>query len=208
VTQLRFDPDYLQPPGLHFSEDSVFLAGRAPKFLPNGRTADLGCGCGVVGLEALNKALLLGIKELFFVEKNVIFEKYLAFNIRNSQHSARLTPVWSDWRDLTPDSLGGSLDFIICNPPWFSVKSRMSPNYDRRHLRQELAGDLGDLLKTVSVLLRPGGIGTVAWPGIRQDSLIKLLSRTGDLNLSRADIITRKGGHLLLASVRKDTGHF
>jgi tRNA1Val (adenine37-N6)-methyltransferase len=208
VTLLSYDPDYLQPPGLHFSEDSVLLALRAPKFLPNGRAADLGCGCGVVGLEALNKALLLGIKKLFFIEKNFIFEKYLAFNIKNSQHLARLTPVWSDWRDLTPDSLGGSLDYIICNPPWFPVKSRMSPNYDRRLQRQELAGDLGDLLKTVSVLLRPGGSCTIAWPGIRQDSLIRLLSRTGDLKLSRADIVTRKGGHLLLASVRKDPGPF
>jgi 16S rRNA G966 N2-methylase RsmD len=80
--------DYLQPKGLHFSEDSIRLSEVAPLSLLGGRAADLGCGCGAVGLEALAKGRLAGLKDFYFVEKLWAYQPYLAKNLVNAEKRA------------------------------------------------------------------------------------------------------------------------
>jgi tRNA1(Val) A37 N6-methylase TrmN6 len=205
VTKICSDPDYFQPPGLHFSEDSVILAKKAPQNLDQGRAADLGCGCGVVGLEALANGRLLGIKELIFVEKALIFQEYLLANLKRYNSSLyQLKALLSDWRDLTPENLGGPMDYIICNPPWFSPRNRKSPCPDKAAMRQELSGDLAALFNASEKLLRPNGRLTLAWPGQRQAYFIKALSKFPRLELCRLDCLVRYSGRLLLADIQKD----
>jgi tRNA1Val (adenine37-N6)-methyltransferase len=168
------EPDYRQPEkGYRFSQDSVLLARYAPQ-RARGRVADLGAGCGVVGLEALAQGRLRGLDELILIEAGESFRSSLEDNAQRFRkpQGPTITVLMADWRDLDPDDLGGPLDYALANPPYFPTGSSGTPRTERHRARHETLGDLGEFLDAAKRLLKPSGRLAVCWPRARLDCLI------------------------------------
>ncbi|MDR0355755.1 MAG: hypothetical protein LBJ64_08495 [Deltaproteobacteria bacterium] len=196
------DDDYRQPSkGYRFTEDSVSLAGFAPQNL-KGRAADLGAGCGVVGLEALAQGRLVGLEVLFLVEVQRSFEEHLLANIRTSlaknPNGPALQPVWADWRELTPADFGGVLDHVMVNPPYFPAGASGRSNGARSLCRHEIRGGLDSLLAAAKRLLRPRATLTLSWPRSRLNDLVETAEASGFVP-SRFCCPPRLGSRLILA---------
>ncbi|MDR3204993.1 MAG: hypothetical protein LBV23_09675 [Deltaproteobacteria bacterium] len=190
--------DYLQPPkGVRFSADSILLAHRLPLVL-KGRAADFGSGCGVVGLEALRLGRLKGLETLFFIEVNRdLYFDSLTVNINDWLKDSwlekkrreeeekigdlflQLRPVFSDWRYLKPEDLGGLLDYIAVNPPYFPLRSSGLSAKARQSARHEAFGSLNELIEAASRLIKPSALLTMTFPRLRLSELIKSAARHG-----------------------------
>jgi tRNA1Val (adenine37-N6)-methyltransferase len=171
------DDDYLQPPsGYRFSEDSVLLA----RFLPaacGGRAADLGAGCGVVGLEALASGRLRGLDSMFLVERDRSFQGFLDANAQRRAASGpsgpRVEVIWADWREVGPGDFGGRLSVIVSNPPYVPAGAGRQPAPGRNQARREGPGGLEGLLDAAARLLEPGGRLFLSWPRRRLAELTR-----------------------------------
>ena len=168
--------------GYRFSADSLILAGFAGA--DNGvRAADFGAGCGVVGLTALERGALKGFQEMIFLERERHFQPHLENNLRLYQPrtKVRLRALMEDWREVQPPDFGGSLDYIMVNPPYFRAdQSRPSPEPTRDAARREKYGGLDDLcLSLVRLLTRPTGRAAVMLPAFRRADLTAALTGVG-----------------------------
>ncbi|MDR2351885.1 MAG: methyltransferase [Deltaproteobacteria bacterium] len=172
-------PDWIQPTqGYRFSVDSIHLASFAPTELV-GQAADLGAGVGVVGLEALTRGRLQGLKTLYLVEVQESFRPFLFQNVLLAQlwlqnKAPELKIIISDWRALEPTDFGGQLDYLISNPPYFTknsgkISSRKSPGS-----RHEIYGGIAELLQSSTKLLKPYGTLCLSWPQRRLAELKEL----------------------------------
>ncbi|MDR2443317.1 MAG: RsmD family RNA methyltransferase [Deltaproteobacteria bacterium] len=177
---------YLQPErGYRFSEDSLILAHQAPA-CQTGLAADFGAGCGVVGIEALACGRLAGLERLWLVEIDPRFRPSLKENLRRLkvQGSASLPKIgalWTDWRKLAPQDLGGRLDLILANPPYFPIGSSGPMEAGRQRARHATYGGIDGLLTASKSLLRPGGRLIVSWP---RSKLGELTQKACALNFS------------------------
>jgi tRNA1Val (adenine37-N6)-methyltransferase len=187
--------------GYRFSTDSILLADfvRAEGLA---RLADFGAGCGVVGLCALEKGRAPQARHFFFVEQGADFQDSLAKNaaLYQKRTTAKLHILHSDWRDVTPDDFGGPLDYVMVNPPYFTLHSgRPSRHPSADAARRERHGSLAELLQTLARLLAPGGRAAVMLPAARRDELLKLLQDNG-FSVERLEIIySAPGGRARLA---------
>lgn len=187
-----------------FSTDSILLANFV-NLSGVKRAADLGAGCGVVGLAALEnlkrKAKLgddsplskgrpppqagpcSAAPELFyFVERQPVMLESLAKNVALYQPrtSCRLEILAGDWRDLFPEDLGGRLDCIMVNPPYFTASSgRPSSRPSVDAARREIFGGLEELLASISRLLASPGWAALILPSSRRREMEKLSARYG-----------------------------
>jgi tRNA1Val (adenine37-N6)-methyltransferase len=169
--------DYLQPVGgYRFTQDSLWLADFTPLKM-SGQAADLGAGCGVVGLEALTLGRLTGLKRLFFVETDELFRSCLDQNLQRHrrQHplGPKLSEIWADWRTLKPQHFSGPLDFIMVNPPYFPRGASGPTRESRNTARHETLGDLAALLRASSSLMRPNCRMVLSWPKQRLSALLE-----------------------------------
>lgn len=188
--------NFCQPEnGYRFTADSILLA----EFVEARnleRAADLGAGCGVVGLCALEKGRAAGVREFFFVEREPDFWEPLNNNLNLYQRrtGARLTPLGRDWRDLTTADFGGRLNYVMVNPPYFAAGSgRPSRRPSIDAARREVHGGLGDLLRALAGLLAPDGRAALTLPAARQDELMKLLRENG-FRTERLKVVSYSGG--------------
>lgn len=170
--------NFYQPEnGYRFSADSIILAefAEAPQAA---RLADLGAGCGIVGLAALEKGRCPAAKDFFFVEICPDFMKPLEANLALYQPRtmAKLHPVNRDWRALSPEDFSGPLDYILVNPPYFPQGSgRPSPNPATNAAKREIHGDLNDLCAALARLLAPQGRAALTLPVGREKDLLAAL---------------------------------
>ncbi|MDR2368152.1 MAG: hypothetical protein LBF58_08610 [Deltaproteobacteria bacterium] len=194
--------DYLQPEGgYRFSQDSVLLARFAPRRLA-GRAADLGAGCGVVGLEALAQGRLGGLGVLYLIEAGEDFRESLAENARRRGGAGgpEIRPLMADWRFLGPGDLGGPLDYCLANPPFHPAGSSGRPRPGRHEGRHETRGDLGEFLGAAGRLLKPGGGLAMCWPRAR---LADLTARAAERGFAavRIELPPRAGSGLVLVEL-------
>lgn len=181
---LQFDAinHFHQPEaGYRFSTDSILLADFADIF-DGAKMADLGAGCGVVGLCALEKKKAVQSGRLFFVEREKSFLDSLEKNLALYQPRTlvELSILAADWRELEPRDFGGPLDRIMVNPPYFPLKSgRPSPKAGREAGRRELHGGLADLCRAISRLLAPDGRADLILPAGRTNELLGLIEAQG-----------------------------
>jgi tRNA1Val (adenine37-N6)-methyltransferase len=188
----KLSDDYLQPRnGYRFSQDSPLLARWAPPRLL-GRAADLGAGCGVVGLEALAAGRLQGLDELLFVEADPAFRESLSANVARASAAGApaLTVIWADWRSLAPGDLRGPLDLILANPPHHPAGAGRPPARGRLMARHEILGRAADFLAASARLLAPGGRLLMSWPRRR---LADVVGTARDLGLATARLATEPG---------------
>ncbi|MDR2340285.1 MAG: hypothetical protein LBF40_09185 [Deltaproteobacteria bacterium] len=202
-------PDWEQPAkGYRFSRDSVLLAGFCPSDA-DGPVADLGAGCGVVGLEALAKGRLKGATALFLVERDQALVPYLERNAllaaRRLPGVPRIIPMLADWGKLSRKDFGGSLSHVCCNPPYVPQGKGRPAKGPSDAARRELHGGLSSLLTAAASLLAPGGTLSLSLPSARMAELAAL-ALDGGWDMDLVSYPERLGSPLALIRLGRHQG--
>ena len=146
---------YRHAPGAFpLNTDAFALAGfAAPP--PGGHIADLGCGCGVIGL------LLAGrLPDARFtgVELQPSAAKMAAENAARNGMSQRFSVVEGDLRQTRTLLPMGSFQYAVSNPPYYPAGAgAVSQNADRRTARSEASFTLEDVYRAAAWLVQYGG---------------------------------------------------
>jgi tRNA1Val (adenine37-N6)-methyltransferase len=163
--------------GYRFSIDSILLTG----FACHGRrprlTADLGAGCGVVGLGILAAGWS---EQVIAVEVQEELAELARKNARINGLDSAYRVIASDVRgelDLVPRSF----DMAMMNPPfWAADEGRLPEKEERRIACHEILGGIAEWTGVARNLLKPkSGRLTIVFPARRLDSLIIALSKSG-----------------------------
>jgi tRNA1Val (adenine37-N6)-methyltransferase len=142
------------PAGYRFSIDAVLLASHARPRAKE-RVLDLGTGCGIIPLILTYRHPDITV---FGVEIQKELARMAAANVNANQYQNQITVLCRDMRNLKPDSIGGWVDLVVCNPPYHKPKSgRLNPGRQRAIARHELKINLAEMLQTVKRMLRTGG---------------------------------------------------
>lgn len=145
---------YQKRNGFRFGTDTFLLADFV-KIKGGEYVADLGCGCGVIGILLLKKYKNIKVLALDVLEENV------ALTLENAKLNGvedRIEVVYANVRDVKEILKGGSFDVVVTNPP-FIEKGRgdVSLNFHRAVARQEILGGLEDFVEGGSFLLKNRG---------------------------------------------------
>ena len=155
-----FPSGLFQPEGAYrFAADSLALAAFGRRFLPEGaaRFADLGTGCGVVGLALLLEA---PASSGFGLEREGVLAEAARQNAARLGLAERFAVLEGDVADLSSrgDVRQGELDVVLANPPWrVRGACRLSPSALRN---AALVGDeetFPSFARAAFFLLKPGG---------------------------------------------------
>lgn len=139
----------LQQGRFRLGTDSVLLSQfiTLPK---RARIADLGAGCGTLGL-------LLCAREcecsVVGVEIDAPSHEIACANIERNALSQRMTAILGDVRQIRTMLPAGGFDCVISNPPYFPVGSGKVAN----SARSELTLNLSELCQAAAWLLPSGG---------------------------------------------------
>ncbi len=155
--------------GYRFSIDSVILAGLSAP-VSGATVLDLGTGCGVIPL-----ILAYKISNIFLtgVELQSELAELASLNIKRNGMQDRISILHQDLCTLSTTTLGGTVDYVISNPPYRPKQSgRINPNSQKAVARHELAMNLSELITTVRNVLRVGGKFITIYPAERLTDLI------------------------------------
>ncbi len=146
-------PEFYYDDALFPSSTDSFALGYFARPRRDERVCDLGCGCGLLG------ALLLareGSLRLTNVELNEdalsLARRTFARNGWDGGFSA------GDLRDPSVLPAAGTMDYAVCNPPYFkSGGGKSAPDEARRSAREEDRCTLEDVCAAAGRILRWGG---------------------------------------------------
>lgn len=141
-----------------------------------GRIADLGAGCGVVGMAVAQRcsgvdvdlmeidpaAVAMTIRSLELPENDHLKERMRVHAVDLTQSGRARSPVFEE----------SAYDHIISNPPYNNFRHQQSTNSDRRRAHVAEEGLLEAWLNTASFLVRPKGTLSLI---IRTDILHEVL---------------------------------
>lgn len=167
--------DYLQPNFYRFNQDSLKLVRMVLDEVRNAdHLADLGSGCGIIGIELANA---LRPKKLTLLELQESFKASLEYNVatflRSEVGADILQCSFGEWKSQVKP------DLIVCNPPYF-LPGRGEPSEQReRHLCRSFDHENWRILfNSIKENLAPHGS---AYLVIRNDQIvceeIRLISR-------------------------------
>ena len=139
--------------GLTFTTDAyllaAFVSGR------HSRCADLGAGTGVVSLLCVPKGKAQAV---FAVERQREFAELIERNAALNSLSERITALCADVREIGRGDVGGALDAVFANPPYFRAGAGMAAKSPIMHdARFEEHGTFADFAACAARLLRGGG---------------------------------------------------
>jgi len=153
--------DYLWPDGPHFYYDTALFPPTTDSFAlgyfarpgRGGAVCDLGCGTGLLGALLLAREPSL---RLVNVEQNAdalaLARRTFAENGRAAEFRA------GDLRDSAVLPAAGSMDYCVCNPPYFrSGSGKSADGKARRDAREEAQCTLSDVCAAAARILRWGG---------------------------------------------------
>ena len=153
--------DYLWPDGPHFYYDTALFPPTTDSFAlgyfarpgRGGAVCDLGCGTGLLGALLLAREPSL---RLVNVEQNAdalaLARRTFAENGQAAEFRA------GDLRDSAVLPAAGSMDYCVCNPPYFRSGSGKSAGGEaRRDAREEAQCTLSDVCAAAARILRWGG---------------------------------------------------
>lgn len=144
------------PDMFSYSLDAVLLAHFAkPNKKGRGVTVDLGAGTGAVGLFYAKK--ITG--RVMLVEIQADLAKMAERSVKLNQLDDRVSVIHSDMQEVFDQIKPGSVDTVLCNPPYFPVKETTKQNQDEHYqiARHEVAIDLPKLAQTANKLLKNKG---------------------------------------------------
>jgi tRNA1Val (adenine37-N6)-methyltransferase len=176
--------------GYRFSVDAALLAGFAT-VRPDDLAADLGAGCGVVGILL---AHFYPFKRLVSVEVQEELAVLARRNVERNGYSGRIEVRHQDVHTFAADETAGSYDLLVSNPPFQPVGASRASTYRQRAVaRQESLLQPGDLFAAAQRLLHPGGRMAMIHRPWRWPELRGLMERH-DLNPSRIrQVLPREG---------------
>lgn len=158
--------------------DALLLASyaRAPKA---GRVADLGAGCGVVGLGLLlrfpGKGLSVTALDLNAAMVEACRENAARLGLAEALEAHRLSAAEAG-RELSPQAF----DLVTANPPYRPPNAgRMCKEEARVRARFEVDGDFVDFAGAAAGLLRHGGRFALVHLSERLSALMQTLSDVG-----------------------------
>ncbi|MFZ8932657.1 MAG: methyltransferase [Bacteriovoracaceae bacterium] len=145
--------DYSQPDFYRFNTDSLLLVDYVLRRCGQrsfSQVADLGAGCGIVGIELLQKGAQFNQIDLIEYQKE--YYPHLKRNIELFECENAKVHM-TDFFELK-----NQYDLIISNPPYFSSEaSRSSSNHNRNKCRIFSHGNTELFLEHIKTLLNPAG---------------------------------------------------
>lgn len=174
------------PPGqFSLGTDSVVCAGFAK--IPRGsRVADLGCGCGAIGLMLLASDPTLTVTGI-----ELQLPAAQAAQENGRRNSVALQAIAGDLRQIKSLLPANSMDAVISNPPYFPVGSGQPAAGALELARSEATCNLAQLCDAARWLLRWGGSFTLVHRPERLADLIWEL-RTRNLEPKRIQFVRHK----------------
>lgn len=161
---------FFQPKrGYRFSVDAPLLAGFAT-VRPDDLAADLGAGCGVVGILL---AQFYPFRRLVAVEVQEELAGLARRNVDRNGFCERIEVRHQDVNAFAAAETPGRYDLLVCNPPFQPVgATRPSTHRQRAVARQEILLQPDDLFAAARRLLCPGGRMAMIhrpwrWPELR-----------------------------------------
>lgn len=141
--------------GYRFSIDAVILAYFAGR-VSGKRILDLGTGCGII-------PMILSYrdpeKKIFGIEIQTALAKLAERNVEKNRMTDKISILNVDLRGIHPDGIGGWVDVVVVNPPFYKADTgRINPNMQRAVARHELKATLRDIVTVAARMLRMGGI--------------------------------------------------
>lgn len=165
--------------------DSVACAGFAK--IPKGsRVADLGCGCGAIGLMLLASDPTLTVTGI-----ELQLPAVQAAQENGRRNSVALHAIAGDLRQIKSLLPANSMDAVISNPPYFPVGSGQPASGVKELARSEATCTLAQLCDAAQWLLRWGGCFTLVHRPERLADLIWEL-RTHNLEPKRIQFVRHK----------------
>jgi tRNA1Val (adenine37-N6)-methyltransferase len=175
--------------GYRFTEDAVLLAWFACRGGAVELAADLGAGCGVVGLMLLHRG---GARRVIAVELQPGLVDLSLFNAAANNMSERLLPLRADLRALPLPE--GSLDLIVSNPPYMKAGTgKLPPQPERALARHEIACSPEELAREAARCLQPTGRLALVYPALRLDQVVEAMAGAG-LTHSRSRLVRPRPG--------------
>jgi tRNA1Val (adenine37-N6)-methyltransferase len=166
--------------GYRFSADAPLLVWFAcRKAAHRARwAADLGAGCGVVGLGLL---MADAAEQVVAVEIQERLATLCAENAAANGMADRLRVANADMRSLAPDLAGRRFDLVVTNPPFWPTDSGHLPDDDERRIAcHEVNIDLGAWIGVAAELLeRRRGRLCAVFPARRTAELLAGLAGGG-----------------------------
>jgi len=158
--------------GFKLTLDSILLAN-FPLLGKIKNIIEFGSGNGAVSLMLLlrKKGLNILAVEREKTAYQCLFETLKANKIKN------ITPIFSDFRDLTRRDFCFEADMIICNPPFFKKTERKkSRDLNKRCSRFEEFGNFNDYCKKAFEFLKHRGKFVFVHRTERLQEIIKILN--------------------------------
>lgn len=140
--------------GYRYNEDSFLLVEFVDRLRKAARVADLGAGCGIVGIALAARFPTIHVTA---VEIRPELEAVIAGNAGMNGMSDRFSVVSGDLRALDRD-LYSRFDAVVANPPYRTPGTgRVSPDPHKAAARHHLHGGIGDIALAAGRLLKDGG---------------------------------------------------
>ncbi len=193
--------------GYRFSVDAPLLVWFAARFGDARLAADLGAGCGVVGLGLLAAG---AAERLVGVEIQPDLAELAANNAARNGLADRYRVLVGDMAAAQEDrGLRRSCELVAVNPPfWPADQGRLPADEQRRVACHEVAIDLAGWIHAAGLLLRPRvGRLCAVFPARRLGSLLSRLHAEGLAADILLPVLPREGvpAELVLVSARSGT---
>ena len=151
-------------------QDSVLLSAFA-KPRRNARVLDLGCGTGAL-------ALLVYRPDLKITGLELQEEPLALFRASIVDNGVDIAAVQGDLRQIRTLLPHGSMDYVVCNPPYFDRKAGHSaPAADQRTAGQDGSCTVEDIAVAASFVLHTGGKAAFVFRPERLWVLLQALDR-------------------------------
>ena len=174
--------------GFHFALDSLLLASFVDPV--QGRVADLGCGCGVIGFGLLLRGFscrVLGIDR----QKDMLAAA--AANRTGLGFADRYDLLAADIRGVQRALRAGYFDAVVSNPPFRqSGRGKGSPVAGRNNARFEEHGGIDDFVRAAAWLLRSRGRFYCVFLAERCDHLLAAMRKRGILPKKVLPVVVKK----------------
>ena len=158
--------------GLTFGTDAYLLSAYVRK-QSRAVCADLGSGTGIIPLLMLARGK---VKEAAAVELQADFAELIGRNAELNGLADRLRAVNSDVRELNADTLGGTVDIAVSNPPYMKPAGKPNESERKNIARHEIAGGIGDFCAAAYRILKHGGLFYTVWRPDRLSELVCALT--------------------------------
>ena len=178
---------YQPKKGYRFSVDSPLLTWFSCTDKVAQKCADLGCGCGVIGISLL---VAEKVSHVIGVEVQPRMADLSMHNAIANSIQNRIDIIVGDLQDKHAMLPSKEFDLVVSNPPfWPSTSGRLPPDEERRIARHETLITLSGLVTKAKQLLHPKrGRFCIAFPAKRIETLFSELSDAA-LNVSRITFV-------------------